>query len=224
MNIINKRLTPEEFKAYCENFNFSPNNPNKIVVHHTWRPTVEQWQGQKSINGLKTFYENKKPTPWSAGPHLFCAPDGIWLFTPMNLQGIHASAGNYRSIGIEVVGDYDEVVWEGEVKKNALSAIDVLMDRLKVGPANLKFHNDYSTKTCPGKAIKKDWIISELAKLGETQEVVPEWGKADWEKWKNTNPPLFSEQSEFHDTMSKGEFGVFASRLEAYFDKKYQSK
>lgn len=220
MNIVNKKLTPEEFKAYCDDFNFYPNQPNKIVVHHTWKPTVEQWQGQKSINGLKSFYEGKG---WTAAPHLFCAPDGIWLFTPMNKQGIHAGSGNYRSIGIEVVGDYDGKVWEGEVKRNALSAIKILMDRLHVGESNLKFHRDYSTKTCPGTAIKKGWIIEELKQL-ENHDVVPDWGKADWEKWKNTTPPLLSEQSEFNDQMTKGEFAIFASRLEAYFDKKYQLK
>lgn len=141
----------------------------------------------------------------------------------MNLQGIHAGSGNYKSIGIEVVGDYDSSKWQGEVKKNALGAIKVLMDRLKIGPANLKFHNDYSTKTCPGTAIKKEWILAELTQ-GEPENLVPEWGKKDWEKWKGVTPPLLSAQSEFNDPLTKGEFAVFASRLEAYFDKKYKTQ
>lgn len=159
MNIINKKLSLSDFKAYISSFNFAPLNPTKIVLHHTWRPTVDQWQGQKSINGLKTFYEGKG---WSAGPHLFIGPDGVWLFTPMNQTGIHASEGNYKSIGIEIVGDYDNGVWQGEIKKNVVGVVKTLMEKLHIGDDMIKFHRDYSTKTCPGKAITKEWVLSLL--------------------------------------------------------------
>lgn len=118
---------------------------------------MDQWKGQRSINGLKSFYEGKG---WSAGPHLFIGPDGVWLFTPMNQTGIHASEGNYKSIGIEIVGDYDNGVWQGEIKNNVVGVVKALMEKLRIGDDMIKFHRDYSTKTCPGTAITKEWVKS----------------------------------------------------------------
>ena len=159
MNIINKKLSLEEFKSYVNGFNFSPLNPTKIVIHHTWRPTTQEWQGQKSINGLKTFYEGKG---WSAGPHLFIGEDGIWLFSPMNLVGVHSGEGNTKSIGIEVVGDYDNQVWSGKTKDNTVGAIKALMSKLAIKDSGIHFHREYSSKSCPGNAITKDWVLNQL--------------------------------------------------------------
>lgn len=159
MNIINRKLSLDEFKAYIKSFNFSPLNPTKIVLHHTWRPTTQEWQSQKSINGLKSFYEGKG---WSAGPHLFIGEDGIWLFSPMNLVGIHAGEGNTKSIGIEVVGDYDDQVWSGKTRENVIGVVKVLMEHLSIKDNGIHFHREYSSKSCPGNAIKIDWVLNEL--------------------------------------------------------------
>ena len=174
MQIINKKLSLDDFKAYISSFNFAPLNPTKIVLHHTWRPTKEQWQGQKSVNGLKSFYEGKG---WSNGPHLFIAEDGIWLFTPMNIQGIHAGTGNTKSIGIEIVGDYDNEVWTGKTKENVIGVVKALMSKLGIKEDEIKFHRDYSTKSCPGKAITKEWVLKQL-KPEEELKAIDEAQKA----------------------------------------------
>ena len=162
MQIINRRLDLHEFKDYVDTYNFGSELPNKLVVHHTWRPTKEAWGSQRSIQGLKRYYEGKG---WPVGPHLFIAEDGIWLFSPMNKDGIHAGRLNHLSIGIEVVGDYDEEKWSGKTKYNALGAIKVLSEKLKVPKSEVFFHRDASNKTCPGKAITKSWLFNELDKF-----------------------------------------------------------
>jgi hypothetical protein len=200
MEIVNKCLNKDDFKAYIRSFNFGSLPPNSIVVHHTWRPTVEQWQGQKSIMGLKSFYEGKG---WSAAPHIFIAPDGIWLFTSMYEAGIHAGtknakyvnsagrtyngylsqsqlSGAYRgyflkeySIGIEVIGDYDKSVWSGNIYNNAVSCIDTLQKSLRIIDKEIWLHRDFTnTKSCPGSAITKEWIIEQL-KNYNTESNVP---------------------------------------------------
>lgn len=161
MQILNKSKTLEEFKKYIKGKNFQPNNPYRLIIHHTWKPTEKDWNGQTTIDGLKKYYENKG---WSAGPHIFIAPDGIWLFTDMKYQGIHAGEGNYRSIGIEVVGNYDGAKWSGKIKEQAIGVIKALVDELKIKDENLCFHRDFSSKTCPGSAIKKEWILERLHK------------------------------------------------------------
>ncbi len=159
MEILNRRLSLQEFKDYAAGYDFGPLPPDKIVLHHTWRPTKAGWQGERTILGLKKYYEGKG---WPAGPHLFVAEDGIWLFSPMRHNGIHAGALNARSVGIEVVGDYDAEVWSGNTKTFALGAVRILMDRLGISAANLFFHRDVSSKTCPGRAITKEWVLGEL--------------------------------------------------------------
>ncbi|MDH5596469.1 MAG: N-acetylmuramoyl-L-alanine amidase [Candidatus Peregrinibacteria bacterium] len=159
LQIINRRLDLHEFQEYCANYDFGSTLPDKIVLHHTWRPTKDRWGGEHSIRGLKKYYEGKG---WPAGPHLFVADDGIWLFSPMNKDGVHAGKLNYHSIGIEVVGDYDKEVWSGQTKHNALGAIKILMDRLKISKSQIFFHSESSSKTCPGSAITKSWLFTEL--------------------------------------------------------------
>lgn len=159
MEIVNRRLSISEFRRYVSDFDFGPKPPDKLVLHHTWRPTKSNWDGDRSIAGLKAYYERKK---WPAGPHLFVAEDGIWLFSSMRRDGIHATSLNRLSIGIEVVGDYDNEVWSGETKSNALGAIKVLMDRLGISESRLFFHSDVAKKTCPGRAISREWLLGEL--------------------------------------------------------------
>lgn len=160
MDIINKCLNKEEFKEYIKTYNFGALPANKLVIHHTWRPTKEQWNGKYSIEGLKQYYESKY---WPRGPHLFIAEDGIWLFTPMRQNGIHAGIGNWRSIGIEVVGDYDAEKWSGKTKDFALFVIKALQEKLGIKNEYVKFHRDYSSKSCPGYAITKEWLFKQLA-------------------------------------------------------------
>lgn len=159
MEIINRRLTVHEFEDYINGYYFGTKPANRLVIHHTWRPTTEQWQGQISINGLKSYYEGKG---WPAGPHLFIAEDGIWLFSQMRKDGIHAAAFNHRTIGIEIVGDYDNQIWKGQTKYNALGAIRSLAIRLNLKEEDVLFHRDSSPKTCPGSTITKQWLFDEL--------------------------------------------------------------
>jgi len=144
MEILNKRLSLHEFRDYLKTYDFGSVFPDKLVLHHTWRPTKASWAGEKTIAALKRHYEGKG---WPAGPHLFVAEDGIWLFSPMNKDGIHAGRLNKNSIGIEIVGDYDTEVWSGSIKTNALGVIQMLLDRLGLGMNGLFFHRDASAKS-----------------------------------------------------------------------------
>ena len=189
MQILSKKLTKLEFKNYLQSKNFGSIPPTEIVLHHTWKPTVETWEGEKTIQGLKNYYES---LGWSAGPHIFVAPDGIWLFTDMDEVGIHAGMGNATwekdgklyggynvsggtlkgySVGVEVVGDYDEKVWEGTVLDNALSCISDLKNKLDIPLSEIKFHRDYSPKTCPGNAITRAWFESKIKAYEQGQVV-----------------------------------------------------
>jgi len=186
MTIIGEKKTREEFEKYVRLYDFGPIKPNGIVLHHTWRPKKEDWNGKKSIDALKRFYEGKG---WKAAPHLFIGEDGIWLFTPMKDVGIHAGSGNATysklgrlegyTIGIEVVGDYDKEIWSGETKKNAFFVIHTLKKYLGLDDEKITFHRDWMPKTCPGTSITKAWVYGELAKM-EGTETVSSWALDGW--------------------------------------------
>lgn len=221
MNIVGKNLNLNDFRKYVTEYNFGSIKPTSIVLHHSWSPikagqdpftpTGEKrwtWNGAPGVASLKKYYENKG---WAAGPHMFIAEDGIWLFTPMNEVGIHAAEGNatwtrlgkdftgFRgpigsklksySIGIEVVGDYDVDRWTGETLKNVLGVLKFLMGNLNISTESVYFHRDFITahKSCPGYAITKDWLFAELAKidiLGNpiSLDVQPSpWAKLAWD-------------------------------------------
>lgn len=202
MDIIAKKLTIAGFKEYVEKFDFGSIPPDKIVLHHTAKPTLDQWKGLPSLYAIKNFHEGKG---WSANPHIFIAPDGIWLSTPMDKIGIHAGDGNatweragktyggYRrpwgaklkgySIGIEVVGLYDSERWPDNVKNKTFATLKFLMKRLGLKNDDIKFHRDYSTKTCPGSAIKKDWIFRELERYDDNGLYKPEVSIKEPSKW-----------------------------------------
>lgn len=181
MRIVGKKLTKTEFLAYVGAKDFGTIPPKEIVLHHTWKPTIETWAGERTIQALKTYYEG---LGWDAGPHIFVAPDGIWLFTDMARVGIHAGAGNavwekngqtlrgyYQpnaklvtySIGVEVVGNYDEKIWSDETRDLTLFCLSTLKNRLGLTTNEITFHRDYSPKTCPGNKITRDWFETQLA-------------------------------------------------------------
>ena len=109
------------------------------------------------------MYESKG---WLSGPHLFIAPEGIWLFTDIKIQGTHANAGNKGSIGIEMVGRYDKKLPAGKICENTKTALEVLLTKFNLKPKDIHFHREYNPKkSCPGKAITKKWVRSELTNM-----------------------------------------------------------
>lgn len=137
----------------------------EIVYHHTWKPTAAQWRGRPSVDGLLRYYRDT--CHWSAGPHLFIAPDGIWQLSPLDRPGIHANAANPRSWGLEVVGDYDKAPWPTDLAELAYGAGEALLQwrGLAVSELSINGHRRYNrTKSCPGWAINVDGVRAELAR------------------------------------------------------------
>ena len=99
------------------------------------------------------MYEGKD---WSSGPHFFVAPEGIWLFTDINIQGVHANKGNKGSIGIEIIGRYDKKPPSGKIWNNTKELVNSLLKKFNLKLSHIHFHREYNPKkSCPGKAITK---------------------------------------------------------------------
>jgi N-acetylmuramoyl-L-alanine amidase len=135
-----------------------------ITYHHTWKPTVAQWAGRRSMEALGRAYRAKG---WSGGPHLFIGPDGIWQGMPLNEPGIHAGPCNAHRWGIEVVGDYDATPWQEPIRSLALGVGAALLNWRRLPVASVCGHRDCMPhqKTCPGAAINLDTVRAALAQL-----------------------------------------------------------
>jgi N-acetylmuramoyl-L-alanine amidase CwlA len=167
--MIGRRLSIPDWLSYVGGYDFGSIAPSRLVMHHTYVPTVPQWAGLSSMLGIQRYYAGKG---WTAAPHIFAAPDGIWLFTPMKDVGIHAGTGNsgtingrfWYSIGLEVVGAYDSGRPSGAVWENAKAVMGGLSRRVGISPRQLiSFHRDYTNqKSCPGWSVTKDWVFGQV--------------------------------------------------------------
>lgn len=164
---INRMLTIAEWREYVAKYDFGRLAPSRLVLHHTYRPDETMWRGLTTMRGIQKFYAGKG---WTAGPHIFTGPDGIWLATPMSQIGIHAGTGNgslaqgWYSIGLEMVGYFDKVLPSGKVWEHSVAVMGELSRRLKIPPRQLiSFHRDYTNqKSCPGWAVTKEWVWSQV--------------------------------------------------------------
>lgn len=164
---INHRLSVSEWTQYVAGYDFGQLAPSRLVLHHTFRPDERAWAGLTTMRSIQRSYAGKG---WSAGPHIFTGPDGIWLATPMSRVGIHAGTGNgslaqgWYSIGLEMVGYFDAQPPTGAVWQYSLAVMGELSRRLRIPPRQLiSFHRDYTnTKSCPGWAVSKEWVWSQV--------------------------------------------------------------
>ncbi len=170
MEIDGRCLSVDEFLAYVEELSFPEPLPNRIFLHHTWRPRREDWRGLESLLAFKAYYEKLRwrdengfwHEGWTAGPHLFIADDGIWLFSDLRYDGVGVYGHNYRSRHIEMVGDYDHALPDGPLWENTVAALGILHEKLGLDIRQLNFHRDFSTKSCPGWAVRKEWVIPQV--------------------------------------------------------------
>jgi hypothetical protein len=166
-----------------------------ITLHHTGAPSLAQRPKgflMQHIENLRHFYRDE--LKWSAGPHLFIDEDEIFGMCDLRVKGVHAVSFNRKSIGIEVLGNYDsEDPLAGRglgCWTTAAAAVRVLLDWLDLDPGEqtILFHRDDPTtkKSCPGTKVKKDWFLSLIdgSSIAETSAVEekPDLGMA-WDKW-----------------------------------------
>jgi len=165
-----------EFANYLERETFPP--VHKVFLHHTWKPTPSSWDGYHTILAMKAYYERQLWNDakgvlhegWTAGPHIFVAPDGIWLFSDLHFDGVGVAGHNTSTRHVEMVGDYDNVEPTGDILVNTLGVLALLHRKFGLPPEHLGFHRDYSTKTCPGSAVSKNKIITQTLAWLNTYE------------------------------------------------------
>lgn len=171
--IVGLSFSHENFDAYCHQLQWTSWRPSFVVLHNTGSPTLAQRSSgftAQHIKDLVTYYRDEKG--WSAGPHLFIDDRQIWVFTPLNMSGVHSPSWNKLSIGVEMLGNYQtENFTSGrglKVRKNTIAALVTLHSILGLSPETLKLHKEDENTThddCPGKNVLKSTIIEDVKSL-----------------------------------------------------------
>lgn len=173
MEIVNKRYSIAEFQDYVEYQDlkdYSTPIPTAVYLHHTVVPTPESWRGERTMLAMKRYYERQvwinaqgEEVPgWMAGPHIFVAPDGIWEFTNLYDEGVGVKGvDEWRARHVEMVGFYDSAPPSDTIMEYTLAALSTLLYKYGIKVIDLKFHRDAlgATKTCPGTAVQKGWLL-----------------------------------------------------------------
>lgn len=135
----------------------------QIILHHTYRPTTEQYRGLATIQGIWQYHT--KTCGWSdIGYHLLVGPEGaIWLGRPIDREGAHAKGQNGDSIGISMIGDFDDEKLGEKQRLATAAALRALLERYELSANAINFHRDYSRKTCPGSKINKQEVRQWVA-------------------------------------------------------------
>jgi N-acetylmuramoyl-L-alanine amidase CwlA len=168
--IVGQGFLASNFEEYLSTVNMcehetktGPFRPEFIVLHNTAIPTFAQWHMVSGIDRMKNLeHYYRDILKWTAGPHLFVADDLIWVFTPLNVHGVHSPSWNSVSWGVELVGEYNSEPLLSTVKRNAIIAIAALCRKCQIAPDTLRLHHEdplTTHKGCPGRnVVKADFI------------------------------------------------------------------
>lgn len=167
------------FESYLVNKNLGW--ADSVTLHHTGSPDLSNRREGlilQHIRNIQFYYE--KRNGWSRGPHLFVDDVDVNGMSPLTERGIHAVSFNSHSIGVEVLGNYDEEdpksgrglkCWIMAAKTTA-----ILLKRmgLEANEKTILFHRDdpKTRKSCPGDKVEKAWVIS-LVRAAMADEPAP---------------------------------------------------
>jgi hypothetical protein len=165
-----RRLTIQEFADVLEQFPFT-RRINAVHMHHTWSPNYRQYRGHDSIAAM--WRHHTEVNGWSdIAQHLTIAPDGaIWTGRDWNRPPASAAGHNGNSTAgpfmFGMIGDFDSGCdrFEGPQRTAALQVIALVQRRFNLEPEMLRFHNQMSSKSCPGSAIDYGQLISDVRYL-----------------------------------------------------------
>ena len=158
MKILNKRLTSKaQFRDYVDNLKFYPwFRPKRVVMHHT-SSHISSWQNSASMLHYWNLYRSRG---WKSGPHIFIAPSGIWLFTPLNKKGTTSTKQlNKDSIHIEIVGKYyDYEPIDDDICRYTAIVSEILLQRFNLSIDKFEMHYTYEGGENCSPHVGKNWI------------------------------------------------------------------
>jgi hypothetical protein len=164
-----QKYTIEEYIKYLDDYNFT-RKITEVHMHHTWKPTKASFSGERTIEGMWRYHTGTNK--WDdIAQHISIDPEGyIWSGRDLNKAPISSKGYNGTNQAgpfmFEMIGDFDtgREKLEGKQLDTVIQTIRYLNKRFN---APLKFHNEMSTKTCPGNGVNKEEILKMVTQKEE---------------------------------------------------------
>jgi hypothetical protein len=179
------RLEPVTVETFHDLVMEAPPNRrmDEVFLHHTWKPRAEWYDDLATWEGIQDYHVDAKG--WSdIGYHVGVGPDGsVWLLRPVQKTGAHCQGYNGYSIGVAMIGNYDVGEEDPEAcLPTAVKVMAILCKRFALTETNVRFHTEFSSKTCPGSAINLASVRARVAAALDAPPEQPHWAQAeiDW--------------------------------------------
>lgn len=165
-----RRLTLAEFADLLASFPFE-RRITAVHMHHTWKPRHADYKGLATIEGMWRYHTTV--AGWSdIAQHVTVAPDGsVWTGRGWNEPPASASGHNgNRSAGpfmFETIGDFDRGRDPfGSPQRDAvLEVVARVQMRFGLPVESLLFHNQMSSKSCPGDSLRYAETLEAVREL-----------------------------------------------------------
>lgn len=132
----------------------------QAIIHHTTGPTT---QTPKSIADYHVGPNHISNEGIPGIAYHFIIDRAAKVFQTNDLETVswHVSGQNTRSIGICLIGDYDELA---PTTKQMLQLLRLLryLNRKLGRTLDITGHRDYASKSCPGDLVDTDWIRQQI--------------------------------------------------------------
>lgn len=163
-----RQLSLSQFRVLLDNV-FLRRRIVEVHLHHTWRPTKSQFRGLRTVEAMRRFHVETKG--WSdIAQHLTIDPQGgLWTGRPWDRPPASAKGHNGSTESgpfmIEMVGDFDHGAdcLDGEQRRAVIEVVAALLHRFELGVGNLRFHNEFSNKSCPGTSVDQETLQTEVS-------------------------------------------------------------
>lgn len=159
------KMSRSQFASAVSNFRWRPAKA-EVHVHHTWRPNHAQYQGERSIVAMWEFHTRERGFS-DIAQHISIAPDGV-IWTGRDWNASPASALNHNHAGVfmfETIGDFDvgKDPLTGEQLQKVLFVTAIIAQKFGVLDSKIRFHNEMSSKSCPGSSVNRAAFLRQVA-------------------------------------------------------------
>jgi caspase domain-containing protein len=164
-------FTLEQFESIVDHFPWR-RRITEVHVHHTFRPNHADFATKppvQSIEGMFRFHTEERGFS-DIAQHITIDPQGSiwtgrdWNSAPASATGFNgnATAGPFM---FEMIGNFDNGhdTWTGLQRSTAIRVIAKVQAFFGLPPSAFRFHNEMSSKTCPGSAIRRADVLEAVS-------------------------------------------------------------
>jgi hypothetical protein len=137
---------------------YTPHSPSRITIHHTWRPTAQDYRGASSVRAIQNYHMDNNG--WMdigyhflIGTYPSSGETSIFQGRPENVVGAHTGGQNTNNVGVNVIGDYTTETLHGNSYARLIDLLAWICSRYGIDPGRIYGHKDFNSTACPGENV-----------------------------------------------------------------------